>query len=218
MSRLSQSYVVYIVIEISYYCHKGWPLHTICQNMNDIDIVKSIQSWKRDNFVLLYDKYIKKIYDFVFFKVWNKSEAEDLTSEIFLKAYEWVDRFDLTRESTFSSWIYKIANNLVIDYYRMKKDVVSDELVWEMPQFNDILWDIQNRDKIKEVLDYLDTLDPLQKEIFIMRIWNDMSYIEIAQVVGKSVDNCKQIFSRTMKKVLANVSVNSLLIFIILSK
>lgn len=187
-------------------------------SMNDIDIVKSIQKWKRDNFILLYDKYIKKIYDFVFFKVWNKSEAEDLTSEIFLKAYESMDKFDVTRESAFSSWIYKIANNLVIDYYRTKKDVVSDELIWEKPQYYDILWDIQNRDKIKEVLDYLDSLEPIQKEIFIMRIWNDMSYNEISEIVGKSVDNCKQIFSRTMKKVVANVSVNSLLVFILLSK
>lgn len=186
--------------------------------MNDIDIVKSIQSWDKDSYVVLYDRYIKKIYDFVYYKVWNQSDAEDISSDVFLKAYDKIWTFDIKRQSSFSSWLYTIANNLVIDFYRTKKEVVDTDLISERPNYTDMLWDIQNRDKIQQVLEYLDTLDPEHKEIVIMRVWNDMSYNEIADITWKSVDNCKQIFSRTMKKVAANVSVEALLLFIFLMK
>ena len=68
----------------------------------------------------LYDRYLEKIYRFVFFKVGHREEAEDLTQQVFTSAWENIQGF---REQglPISSWLYKIARNSIIDHYRTKK-------------------------------------------------------------------------------------------------
>jgi DNA-directed RNA polymerase specialized sigma24 family protein len=60
--------------------------------------------------------------------------------------------------------------------------------------------DIDNRDKIKEIFSFFETLNPKHKQILIMRIWDDLSFKEISEMTWESVDNCKKIVSRTMIK------------------
>jgi len=67
-------------------------------SISDNDLVKSIQQGKTDNFIQLYEKYVKKIFDFIFFKVGNKQDTEDLTSDTFLKAFDKIKSFNTTKE------------------------------------------------------------------------------------------------------------------------
>jgi RNA polymerase sigma-70 factor (ECF subfamily) len=59
----------------------------------------------------------------------------------------------------------------------------------------------QKKNQTEEVIHYLEMLGGDKKDIFLLRIWDEMSYEEIAEIVGKSVENCRQEFSRTLKKV-----------------
>lgn len=165
------------------------------------EIIRQIHKWNKDLFVELYDLYVSKIYEFIYFKVWTKSQAEDLTSETFLKAFKSIDSYKQQEWKKFSSWLYTIANNVIIDCFRKQKPEQSlDELSikYETPDF---VKDVDNKQKLTEILKFLDELWTDKKDIFIMRIWNNIPYDEIAQITGKSVTNCKQIFSRTLKKV-----------------
>ncbi|MFZ5341178.1 MAG: RNA polymerase sigma factor [Patescibacteria group bacterium] len=67
---------------------------------------------------MLYDHYFQKIYDFVFYKIGNKNDTQDLVSDVFMKVFENIGSFDIARGTKFSSWIYMIANNVVIDHFR----------------------------------------------------------------------------------------------------
>ncbi len=72
--------------------------------------------------------------------------------------------------------------------------------------------DIDNRDKLRAVLDYINTnLSERDKNIIMMRIWDDMSYEEISRITGESVSNSKKIVSRVLEKISANVSAFCLL-------
>src|SRR5215510_15567103 len=71
-------------------------------------------------FAHLYDTYVDQVYRFIFFRVNDSQTAEDLTSQTFLKSWENVHRYRM-RESPFGAWLYQIARNIVVDYYRSCK-------------------------------------------------------------------------------------------------
>ena len=182
--------------------------------MEDIDIAKQCIDWNLDNFSKLYDKYIDKIYKFVFLKTSSKEVAEDITSDVFLSALNNIWKFKINDNSSVQAWLYKIANNKVIDFYKKNKETseIWDYLeIWVIENF----WEnLDNKDKLKEVFEYLKSYKKEQREIFILRIWDDLSYNEISQITWQSVDNCKKIVSRTFKSINANFVILLLILII----
>lgn len=172
--------------------------------MEDKEIIKRCQKGDLKQFGLLYDKYAKKIYDFVYFKTFHKETAEDIVSNVFLKGLENIKNFDAAK-GTFSAWLYAIARNTVIDHYRAKKTHVNIEDVWDLGESEDFAGAIDNKDTLFKVKKYLEKLEPAQREIVIMRVWQEMSYEEIAEALGKSVESCRMSFSRTMAKLRAEM-------------
>jgi sigma-70, region 4 len=74
--------------------------------------------------------------------------------------------------------------------------------------------DIDNKDTLKNILCYLNTLTKKERDVIIYRIWYDLSFSEISEILGLSLDNCKKISSRTLKKISANF-LSFLFIFLI---
>jgi len=147
----------------------------------------------------LYDKYVRKIYDFIFFKTYHKETAEDIASQTFLKAVENVKNFD-SRKGTFSSWLYSIARNTVIDYYRTRKFSANIEDFWDLSEENTIEEDIDRKENLEKIKAHLSKLTSAQREIIIMRVWQEMSYAEMAEILGKSEESCRMMFCRTLAK------------------
>ncbi len=167
--------------------------------MNDDAIyVTRCKSGETEAFGVLYDKYLDPIYRFVYYKTFSKEAAEDLTSDIFHKALEKIATFD-SGKGDFSTWLYRIARNRVIDYYRTKK---STEPI-------DDAFDVGIDERTPETLDaiaalgkvtaYLETLDAKQREIIMLRVWEERSYREIAAIVGGTEDSVKMAFSRSIR-------------------
>jgi len=132
------------------------------QNFDEAKIIQNIQAGNAQDFGILYDAYVKKIYNFVYFRTHHKETSEDLTSQVFFKALEKIRQFNIERGS-FSSWIYRIARNAIIDQYRMKKDDAIFEDALEVKKTDDIEKDIDNKNVMAEIEKYLDTLKPEQK-------------------------------------------------------
>ncbi|PIR94808.1 RNA polymerase subunit sigma-24, partial [Candidatus Falkowbacteria bacterium CG10_big_fil_rev_8_21_14_0_10_37_6] len=154
----------------------------------------------------------KKIYDFIYFKTHHKETAQDLTSIVFVKAMQKINTFD--NKSNFSAWLYRIARNTVIDHFRvLKKDKNIDD-IWDLADNSDIAQDIDIKNKLAEVKKYLKNLKSDQRDIVIMRLWQNMSYAEIAQTLGKSEDSCKMSFSRTIKNLRGEFILAMLVLFI----
>ena len=163
----------------------------------ELDLVAKAQAGDREAFGVLYGIYIKKIYDFVYFRSASKEVAEDLVSGIFIKVLERIGRFDANRGS-FSSWIYRVARNHMIDAHRTNKVMSSLDGV-----------DLGDGGRQKEVVEdavlfrqaakLLDGLKTEQREIVVMRVWDELSYAEISLITGKSEAAAKMSFKRAVE-------------------
>lgn len=167
--------------------------------MNEQNIIKLCQKGETEKFGLIYDKYVKQLYNFIYYKTFHKETAEDILSQVFLKALNKINNYD-PKIGSFSSWIYKIARNQIIDHYRTKKTNINIEDVWNIEDDSNISLDTENKIKLEKIKKYLSKYSVEQREIIMLKIWEGLSYKEISEVVGKSEASCKMMFSRTIDK------------------
>ncbi|HMO77827.1 MAG TPA: sigma-70 family RNA polymerase sigma factor [Candidatus Paceibacterota bacterium] len=168
--------------------------------MDDDSIyVNRCLSGETEAFGVLYDRYLDKIYRFVYYKTFNQETAEDITSSVFHKALEKISSYSESKGS-FSSWLYQIARNSVIDHYRTHKNNLSLEDVFEVGVDERTPETLDALSALKTVQKYLETLDARQREILTLRIWEDKPYKEIAEILGGSEDSIKMAFSRGIRE------------------
>jgi RNA polymerase sigma-70 factor (ECF subfamily) len=166
---------------------------------DDVLYVKQCQEGDPESFGVLYDRYLDKIYRFVYYKVYAKEVAEDITSEVFQKALEKIKSFDASK-GTFSAWLYRIARNSVIDHYRKGKDDVSIEDTFDVGFDERTPETLDAIAALSKVSEYLETLTAKQREIIVLRVWEELSYQEIAAITGGSEDSVKMAFSRSIRE------------------
>ena len=150
-------------------------------------VIRTAQGGNRASFDALYEHYISPIYRFIYMKVSHREEAEDLTHEVLANAWQNLPRNRL-RGFPFSSWLYQIARNKVIDHYRVKRtkiplEEVDAELV--AADFN-IEEALENRLSIEKIRGALRYLTPDQQDVILMKFMEDLSHREIAVVLAKS--------------------------------
>ncbi len=174
--------------------------------MQDRDIAR-LQNGDLDAFGDLYERYADKIYSFLFYKTFDKEVAEDLTADTFLKAFKNRQSFHGNTAAEFSSWLYTIAYNNSVDHFRTHKPTDEiDESAEDLGFTEDTATQIDAKSKLDEILSFLDTLEKDQKDIIIMRLWDDLSYQEIAEITGKTPDNCRKIVSRVLAQIQSNIT------------
>ncbi|PIS04613.1 MAG: hypothetical protein COT81_05610 [Candidatus Buchananbacteria bacterium CG10_big_fil_rev_8_21_14_0_10_42_9] len=180
---------------------------------SELQAIQECQQGKLDSFGALYDLYIKKIYNFIYYKTLHKETAEDLTSKTFIKALDKIGTFKID-QGTFSAWIYQIARNNVIDYYRSQKQEIDIEDVWDLSA-KPFKAEVEAKMELEKVQKYIQGIPSEQREIIILRVWEGLSYKEIADIVGKNENNCKVIYSRAMSKLRQQMPLSLLLIFLL---
>lgn len=173
--------------------------------------IAACQTGELTQFTLLYERYIEKIYRFVYFKTFHQETAEDLTSFTFMKALEHIADYEVAR-GNFSSWLYRIAQNTVIDHYRTTKQEVDIEQAFNLASGQNVAAETEVSLALQEVQTYLKSLEPDTRELIIMRLWQGLSYQEIAELTGKSEGALKMAASRALKQLRSSVSAATLLL------
>ncbi len=173
--------------------------------MSEKEAILSCQNWDLDKFSLLYENYFDQIYKFIFLKTYDKSLSQDICQETFFKALNKINNFNYNHENSFKAWIYRIAYNLIIDDYNAKKRQINIDEIAEFCYDCDFAKNLDNKNKLKEIFEFFDTLNKKHKEILVMRFWDDLTYKEISDLTWESVDNCKKVVSRTLKKIPENL-------------
>lgn len=131
----------------------------------------------------IYREYYKKVYGYILSKINNATNAEDLTADVFLKAFEKIDTFDETKASV-STWIYTITKNTLIDYYRTRR--TFDEVPETEEDGSSVEDEVCNSEMLELLARGLETLDEREREIVVLRYSSGKTLREIAAQMGIS--------------------------------
>jgi RNA polymerase sigma-70 factor (ECF subfamily) len=153
---------------------------------NERQLVLQAQAGNSEAFGQLYDAYMERIYRFVYFRVEDQQTAEDITSQVFLKAWSNLDRFSFNR-TPYLAWLYTIAHNAVIDHYRTRKVSASlDDVQLSQQDHAEVVEnEIDLSAEMKTIKAALQTLTDDQQKVLTLKFIEGMSNTEIASQLGK---------------------------------
>ncbi len=166
------------------------------KKMSDQELVKKYQEGDVLSFNTLVQRHKNRVYTYIFTIVKNHRLAEDIFQETFVKVIKSLQKKKYEERGTFLSWVLRIAHNLIIDYYRKNKaaSVISNEDseldLFNNPRFSDDnaeerIINSQIKEDIKALLNLLPTE---QKQVVLLRHYWRMSFKEIAEVTGVSIN------------------------------
>lgn len=143
---------------------------------------------KRDAaaFGLLYESHLDRIYRYIYYRVGSNTDSEDLTEQVFLKAWEAIDRYE-ARGVPFVAWLYRLAHNLVIDHYRSRRVTIPLEEVGEAEEPGmDVVDAVEEKLDAEEIRVALRKLSPEHQQLIVLRFVEGLSHAEVAHITGKS--------------------------------
>lgn len=168
-------------------------------------LIRSVQKRRdTDAFSKIYDQFVTQIYRYVFFKV-PKDDVEDIVETVFLKAWENIDQYSSQVSKSFSSWLFRIAHNLVVDHYRFAQNHPEDSL----HEFVEIIQDERvehnplkraKRELDKDIVrKALDRLSDNHRQIIVLKFLNELENPEIARILDKSEGSLRILQHRALK-------------------
>ena len=161
--------------------------------------LQKAQSGDQEAFAGIYDHFADKIYRFIYFRVGHKEVAEDILSDTFVKSWQKINQ--INSPSALSAWLYQIARNNIIDYYRLKKETVALEDVQDFLEDEVSPVDIINLSlQQKKIFELLNQLPSEQRDVVKYKFFEDLTNEEIAYILGKSEGAIRVIQHRAISK------------------
>lgn len=179
---------------------KGQPANRDEQvnSMSDACLIERART-DPEAFGILYERYVDRIYSYVYYRTGNHADAEDLTAKTFYRAMQHIRHYQ-ERGLPFSAWLYRIAHNLVANWHRDrgKRQMVSlDELysltVGEGPERA-----AENRERTETLFRVIRSLPPERQELLILKFVEHLSNAEIGKIMGRSEGAIKSLYHRTL--------------------
>jgi RNA polymerase sigma factor (sigma-70 family) len=147
--------------------------------------------------------YYKDVYEYIYRQTLNKELAMDLTQEAFISMLQSIHSYD-ERKASFRTWLYRIATNQIVNYYRSKYykfNQVVTEIDDEIGQKEDFTMKLEYKEDIERVLSLLNVLETTDQQIFRLKLFGEYTFSEIAAVIGISESTVKTKFYSTLRKV-----------------
>lgn len=166
-------------------------------SLSDCELVSAYASGCNDAFDLLLERHKQKVYSYIYHIVKNRDLAEDLFQETFVKAIVTIKQGRYNEQGKFSSWLTRIAHNLIIDYFRQERieNAVStdEDDTYDLLNRRDLcegtvedeIVNMQIDDDLRRIVMALP--DP-QREVLVMRFYRNMSFKEIADATSVSIN------------------------------
>ncbi|MDR1148468.1 MAG: sigma-70 family RNA polymerase sigma factor [Spirochaetaceae bacterium] len=164
------------------------------------EMIRSIAS--EENFMRMYEVYYEKVYNYLFFRLFSKEAAEDLSSEIFLKVFDKRMDYD-PGTSKFSTWIFAIAKNCLTDHFKKNRRyerLVLTEFEALVSHEPDICETVSDSIEQEYALKALGKLEERDRAVVYLKYFEGFTYGEIALNMGISEKNAGVILTRAMKK------------------
>jgi len=165
-------------------------------------LIESAKAGDKEAFGRLYDMYFQQIYTYLRIRSGSAENAEDLTGMVFLKAWEHLSGFKIRKKDIyFRAWLFRIAHNILIDFYRAdKKEIALDEAFEQRATQERVEERIVKRETDSDMVRAIKTLDEISQQIIFGRFFSGLSHRETALSLGISEGNVRIIQYRALKK------------------
>lgn len=187
----------------------AWPSTMTVPDYKSLNDAALVQLAKKDPeaFGELYERYVTKIYNYIYYRVGSQEEAEDLTARTFFRALRKIDSYE-ERGLPFSAWLYRIAHNLVANWHRSqsrRKSVQLDELIPATSEISSPNKMLEKQETREALLSMIRTLPEDRQQLLILKFVEQMPNAQIGQVMGRSESSIKSLYHRTLKTLRANL-------------
>ena len=165
-------------------------------------LYKIITKRDTESYGILYDKYIEKIYRFVYFKVRSKEDAEDVTSDVFLKAWNYLTQKSPSTVESVSGLLFTIARNSIIDLYRerAKKPQVSLDVIEDLIAEQTVVEVFDSKQSTEKVIACIKKMKHDYQEVLLLKYVEELKISEISKVIQKSSVSTRVLLHRAVKK------------------
>lgn len=164
-----------------------------------LDAKKNISDFRK-----IYEKWLRPVYRYCYFRVGNRNDAEDLTSQIFLKAYEGFPAYQ--HRGVFSAWLFSIARARVTDFYRKKSKHLHIHEVSQIPDDSNLSMQVAENQVLDQVLKMIDHLPEKKKELIRLRFVAELTYKEIGALIHRREDAVRKAISRLLERIKKEVN------------
>ena len=180
------------------------------EGQSDAEVIGRVLAGDVNAFEFIVKKYEKMIYSLAMSKTNNRETAQDISQECFLRAYKMLAGY--RTDSAFSTWIYRICQNLIIDFYRKEKKIktvslsATDEYgdepqARELQDFGaDPAEELIRAEKIEKIRKIINSLPEDLREIIVLRDLNNVSYARISEMLGLEIGTVKSRLNRAREK------------------
>lgn len=153
-----------------------------------------------DAFGALYERYVDRIYNYIFYRTGDVHEAEDLTARVFYRALAHIEGYR-HRGAPFAAWLYRIAHNLVANWHRdrsRRRDLRLDDIVMLAEKGDGPERLAEQGEDARVLLDAVSQLPAERQQLLILKFVDGLSNAEIAQVMGRTEGAIKSLYHRTL--------------------
>jgi RNA polymerase sigma-70 factor, ECF subfamily len=171
------------------------------------DLVERAQRGQREALEELYLLHFDRIYSYLHLSVGNRHDAEDLTTQTFLRMLEAIGRFRW-REVPFSAWLFRIAHNLAMDHFRANRRVQAEATVPELPGSEESSAEDQAFDSMGRagMLEMIERLSPEQRQVLTLKFLYGFSNGEVAAILEKTEGAVKSLQHRALASLQRHLS------------
>jgi len=164
------------------------------------DTISAAAQGDTEAFSLLYERYVTRIYNYIYYRTGNSHEAEDLTSRVFHRALHHIQRYD-NRGVPFSAWLYRIAHNLVANWHRdnsRRREVPLEDYTQQPHRALPPEARVVDSQEMEALLKTIRQLPPDRQQLLILKFVEGMSNAEVAVIMRRSEGAIKSLYHRTL--------------------
>ena len=163
-------------------------------------VIKRASEGDPEAFSFIYERYVSRIYSYIFYRIGSEADAEDITSRVFYRAFGHIGNY-VDKGVPFSAWLYRIAHNLIANWHRdshRRKEVpIEDQM--ELPARADHPERaLEKSQEMELLLCGIRRLSPERQQLLILKFVEDYSNAEIGEIMGKSEGAIKSLYHRAL--------------------
>jgi RNA polymerase sigma-70 factor, ECF subfamily len=177
---------------------------------SDEQLLVSASQGDLDAFGSLYERYVERIYNYIYYRTGSTYDSEDLTERVFMRAMRHIGNYH-DRGLPFSAWLYRIAHNLVANWHRdnnRRKEIPLDEGVISYRHGEHPETELLRLEERERLLRAIRSLPAERQQLLILKFVEHLSNAEIGQIMGRTEGAVKSLYHRTLIAVRREFGVN----------